>query len=195
MDARAEALLRTFVEIAYDGSGGQLEPEDLETVFKDCWATHPEETAGLQPPTRDQIEYCTSWGGCYLEDALELLRGAVHSPNVEVPSPSPAPTAPAPPPPPPPPPRAAPAAERSPTPSAADRRAAVDEACAYLTKIVDEDHGGQIDVEDLARLLELIRQGMAPFLRVPDAETLEAASSWGGVYSRDAADLLRAGAA
>ena len=91
-------------------------------------------------------------------------------------------------------PRAAPAAERSPTPSAADRRTAVDEACAYLTKIVDEDHGGQIDVEDLARLLELIRQGMAPFLRVPDAETLEAASSWGGVYSRDAADLLRAGA-
>ena len=171
--------LEALTTIAYDGSGGQLEPDDLEAVFRDLWASHRALTAGLQMPSRESIDYRNSWGGVHLTDALELVATAVKGSGA-TPAAPPRTTAS-------PPPLAPPPVEAR----ALDRNKAVDDACAYLARTIDEDHGGQVSAEDLARLFDLVRQGVAPFLRTPDAAAIEARSSWGGVYTADALDLLR----
>ena len=176
--------LEALTTIAYDGSGGQLEPDDLEAVFRDLWASHRALTAGLQMPSRESIDYRNSWGGVHLTDALELVATAVKGSGATPAAPprttaSPPPLAPEPP-------LAPPPVEAR----ALDRNKAVDDACAYLARTIDEDHGGQVSAEDLARLFDLVRQGVAPFLRTPDAAAIEARSSWGGVYTADALDLL-----
>jgi hypothetical protein len=176
--------LEALTTIAYDGSGGQLEPDDLEAVFRDLWASHRALTAGLQMPSRESIDYRNSWGGVHLTDALELVATAVKGSGA---TPAAPPRTPASPPRTPEPPLAPPPVEAR----ALDRNKAVDDACAYLARTIDEDHGGQVPAEDLARLFDLVRQGVAPFLRTPDAAAIEARSSWGGVYTADALDLLR----
>ena len=189
-----ESELEQFVTQAYGNEDG-LGVEELEQVFKEGLGVEE-----LEQTFKDEIAYRASWSGVYLADALELVRSCTKIVPTVVPPPPPAVVSETKPvltsaPQPAPIPKPASIQARSSSNSAVRRRL-VDEACAYMTRIIEEEHGGQIDAEELVKVLELIRVGMEmSFLEVPSHSTVERCASWGGVYTADAIELLREGAA